>query len=181
MFLSDSAEILDRIEKVLAGRDYHEFRSLVHAMKGSSASMGTDRLTRTCSNLGGLSDEDRGYMPRSSVPPEDAFKQRFMTFMGPERGPAFYRSMALWNDAMAESVADFRAAHPDHRVLLVVGAFHVAGRLGTVTQFLARRPDDRARILVMQPTEGPMAATAKDRGEGDVVLKVRVVEQAPTN
>lgn len=131
--------------------------------------------------LGGLSEEDRGYMPRSSVPPEDAFKQRFMDFMGPERGPAFYRSMALWNDAMAESVADFRAAHPDHRVLLVVGAFHVAGRLGTVTQYLARRPDDRARILVMQPTEGPMAATAKDRGEGDVVLKVRVVEQAAAN
>ena len=40
------ARILERIEQVLAGRDYHEFRSLVHAMKGSSASMGTDRLTR---------------------------------------------------------------------------------------------------------------------------------------
>ena len=47
MFLADSAAIMERIEKVLAGRDYHEFRSLVHAMKGSSASMGTDRLTRT--------------------------------------------------------------------------------------------------------------------------------------
>ena len=39
-------------------RDYHEFRSLVHAMKGSSASMGTDRLTRTCSSLGSLSDAE---------------------------------------------------------------------------------------------------------------------------
>ena len=43
---------------MLAGRDYHEFRSLVHAMKGSSASMGTDRLTRTCSSLGSLSDAE---------------------------------------------------------------------------------------------------------------------------
>ena len=58
VFLSDSAAILERIEKVLAGRDYHEFRSLVHAMKGSSASMGTDRLTRTCTNLGNLSDAE---------------------------------------------------------------------------------------------------------------------------
>jgi HPt (histidine-containing phosphotransfer) domain-containing protein len=41
---------------VLAGRDYNEFRSLVHAMKGSSASMGTDRLTTLCSSLGNLSD-----------------------------------------------------------------------------------------------------------------------------
>jgi HPt (histidine-containing phosphotransfer) domain-containing protein len=58
VFLSDSAAILERIERVLAGRDYHEFRSLVHAMKGSSASMGTDRLTRMCGSLGGLSDAE---------------------------------------------------------------------------------------------------------------------------
>jgi uncharacterized iron-regulated protein len=128
--------------------------------------------------LSGLSEEDRDYMPRLSVPPDDAFKDRFMQLMGPTRGPAFYRSMALWNDAMAESVAEFRVAHPDHRVLLVVGGFHVAGRLGTVTQYLARRPDDRVRVLVMQPTEGPMVPTAEDRGEGDIVLKVRVVEAA---
>jgi HPt (histidine-containing phosphotransfer) domain-containing protein len=58
VFLSDSSAILERIEKVLAGRDYHEFRALLHAMKGSSASMGTDRLTRTCSSLGSLSDAE---------------------------------------------------------------------------------------------------------------------------
>ena len=58
VFLADSAAIMERIEKVLAGRDYHEFRSLVHAMKGSSASIGTDRLTRTCTSLGGLSDAE---------------------------------------------------------------------------------------------------------------------------
>jgi HPt (histidine-containing phosphotransfer) domain-containing protein len=46
------------MEQVLAGRNYHEFRSLVHAMKGSSASMGTDRLTRLCSSLGSLSDAE---------------------------------------------------------------------------------------------------------------------------
>ena len=58
VFLSDAATIMERIEKVLAARDYHEFRSLVHAMKGSAASMGTDRLTRTCSSLGSLSDSE---------------------------------------------------------------------------------------------------------------------------
>jgi two-component system, sensor histidine kinase RpfC len=58
VFLADSASLLERIEKVLAGRDYHEFRSLLHAMKGSSASIGTDRLTRACTNLGNLSDAE---------------------------------------------------------------------------------------------------------------------------
>ncbi|OGA72628.1 MAG: hypothetical protein A3G81_21690 [Betaproteobacteria bacterium RIFCSPLOWO2_12_FULL_65_14] len=58
VFVSDNSAILERIEQVLAGRDYHEFRSLVHAMKGSSASMGTDRLTRLCTKLGALSDAE---------------------------------------------------------------------------------------------------------------------------
>jgi two-component system sensor histidine kinase RpfC len=58
VFVSDSSGILERIEKVLAARDFHEFRSLVHAMKGSSASMGADRLTRACSSLGKLSDAE---------------------------------------------------------------------------------------------------------------------------
>jgi two-component system sensor histidine kinase RpfC len=58
IFVSDSASMLARMEQVLAGRDYHEFRSLVHAMKGSSASIGTDRLTSVCSSLGNLSDAE---------------------------------------------------------------------------------------------------------------------------
>jgi len=58
VFLADNAAIVERIERVLAGRDYHEFRSLMHAMKGSSASMGTDRLTRMCGTLGNLSDAE---------------------------------------------------------------------------------------------------------------------------
>jgi two-component system, sensor histidine kinase RpfC len=58
VFISDSSAILARIEQVLAARDYHEFRSLVHAMKGSSASMGTDRLTKLCGRLGALSDAE---------------------------------------------------------------------------------------------------------------------------
>ena len=49
-------EALGRIERSLAGRNYHEFRALLHAMKGSSASMGTDRLTVLCSLMDRLSD-----------------------------------------------------------------------------------------------------------------------------
>ena len=58
VFIADSASLLARMEQVLAARDYPEFRSLVHAMKGSSASIGTDRLTRLCTGLGGLTDAE---------------------------------------------------------------------------------------------------------------------------
>ena len=37
-------------------RNFGELRSLLHAMKGSSASMGTDRLTKLCGDFGKLSD-----------------------------------------------------------------------------------------------------------------------------
>ena len=58
VFVTDSAGILARMEQALATRDYHEIRSLLHALKGSSASIGTDRLTRLCGSLGGLTDAE---------------------------------------------------------------------------------------------------------------------------
>jgi len=58
VFLADNAALLPRIEQALAGRNFQEFRSLVHALKGSSASIGTDRLTRACASLSDLSDAE---------------------------------------------------------------------------------------------------------------------------
>jgi two-component system, sensor histidine kinase RpfC len=58
VFLADNTSLIGRVEQALAGRNYPELRSLLHAMKGSSASMGTDRLTRICASLGSLSDAE---------------------------------------------------------------------------------------------------------------------------
>jgi two-component system sensor histidine kinase RpfC len=71
IYLSDSVALLGRIEQALAARNYAEFRSLLHAMKGSSASMGVDRVTRACGQLGNLSDAElrlqaAGLLPKLS-------------------------------------------------------------------------------------------------------------------
>jgi two-component system, sensor histidine kinase RpfC len=58
VFLADNTVLIGRVEQALAGRNYPELRSLLHAMKGSSASMGTDRLTRVCATVGSLSDAE---------------------------------------------------------------------------------------------------------------------------
>ncbi|OGA70340.1 MAG: hypothetical protein A3G83_06225 [Betaproteobacteria bacterium RIFCSPLOWO2_12_FULL_68_20] len=58
VFIADNSTLLGRIEQALAARNCHELRSLLHAMKGSSASMGTDRLTQLCASLGRLSDAE---------------------------------------------------------------------------------------------------------------------------
>jgi len=40
---ADNTALVARMEQAVAARNYHEFKSLLHAMKGSSASMETDR------------------------------------------------------------------------------------------------------------------------------------------
>ncbi|HEV8694269.1 MAG TPA: ATP-binding protein, partial [Lysobacter sp.] len=58
VFVADNSALMGRIEQALAGRNYQDLRSLLHAMKGSSASMGTDRLTAACGTLSRLSDAE---------------------------------------------------------------------------------------------------------------------------
>lgn len=128
-----------------------------------------------------LTEEERATLPRSTHEVEDTYRARFMDLMGPERGASFFRSQSLWDDAMAEAIADFREAHPRHRVLFIVGAFHVTGGLGTLTKYAGRRPGDRTTTLVMtHDTEAHLPWRAGDAGLGDTVLKVRPeARQAP--
>ena len=58
VFVADNASLLARIEQAASVRNFHEIRSLVHALKGSSASMGADRLTEACMAFEGLSDSE---------------------------------------------------------------------------------------------------------------------------
>jgi two-component system sensor histidine kinase RpfC len=56
VFLADNATLVAKMETAVSAHAFQEFRSLLHALKGSSASMGTDRLTRLCTSLGALND-----------------------------------------------------------------------------------------------------------------------------
>ena len=148
-------------------------RRLVKAYRKSDADYAAFKDAQT--------PEDRALLPRSTSTPDDAYRARFMALMGEERGASFFRAQALWDDAMAEACADFRAANPGHRIMLIVGAFHVRGGLGTITKYAQRRPDDRARILCMRYTQSlPISFDDEDRDAGDVVLKVHIPATAPS-
>jgi two-component system sensor histidine kinase RpfC len=58
VFLEDNVTLLKKIEAALAGRSYVDFRAQLHAMKGSAASMGADRLTGLCRRYGKLTDSE---------------------------------------------------------------------------------------------------------------------------
>ncbi len=92
----------------------------------------------------------------------------------------FYRAQLLWDDAMAETLADYRAAHLRTRLMLIVGVFHVSDFGGTVTKFRARRPDDRVLTIVYRATQdGRFPFDPEDRHAGDIVIYGIVPEPEP--
>jgi two-component system sensor histidine kinase RpfC len=58
VFVADNVTLIAKIESALAARNVAEFRSHLHAMKGSAASMGAERLTGYCKDMGRLSDAE---------------------------------------------------------------------------------------------------------------------------
>jgi two-component system sensor histidine kinase RpfC len=58
VFIADSQSLLAKMEAAVAARNFGEFRAHLHAMKGSAASIGTERLTRLCATLGKNSDAE---------------------------------------------------------------------------------------------------------------------------
>lgn len=66
-FVNDSQQILNRLEGDAARLSIGEFRSLLHALKGSVSSVGADRLTQYCSRIGAMNDRDAQAQMRNSV------------------------------------------------------------------------------------------------------------------
>ena len=58
VYLEDNVSLLKKIDAALGARNYGELRAQLHAMKGSAASMGADRLTGLCARYGALSDSE---------------------------------------------------------------------------------------------------------------------------
>ncbi|MBC7804370.1 MAG: response regulator [Candidatus Parcubacteria bacterium] len=58
VFVADNVTLMAKMETSLAARNPAEFRSHLHAMKGSAASMGAERLTMFCKDIGRLSDSE---------------------------------------------------------------------------------------------------------------------------
>jgi two-component system sensor histidine kinase RpfC len=76
VFVADSLSLLAKMEAAVAARNFGDFRSQLHAMKGSAASIGTERLTRLCAKLGKSTDAELRLQASSLVRMlSDAFAQ----------------------------------------------------------------------------------------------------------
>ncbi len=82
-----------------------------------------------------------------------------------------YRAQSLWDDTMSDAVARHRRCYPNRRVLLVVGAFHIAKEGGTWTKLRQRRPGDRILTIVFRGTSDvPFTFSKEDQQAGDIVI-----------
>lgn len=67
VFLDDNAQLLEAMEKSMSNRDFAEFRKILHAMKGSAASIGAERLAQSCSDMNNRSDTEMRLQSRLLV------------------------------------------------------------------------------------------------------------------
>ena len=58
VFWADNLKLIAKMEAALSGRNVGEFRNHLHAMKGSAASMGAERLAGFCRDIGRLTDSE---------------------------------------------------------------------------------------------------------------------------
>lgn len=58
VFVADNVILLQKVQDSIVARNFSEFRNHLHAMKGSAASMGAERLARICNDQGRLTDAE---------------------------------------------------------------------------------------------------------------------------
>ena len=148
----------------LSGKTFEEFRATTQPADRELLPVSSELLT------GGYYDrfveamkDHMTVTPATSQPSTEVSAEEKML-----RG---YRAQSLWDDTMAESVAGYRADHPDRRIMLVVGKFHVASEGGTMVKVKRLRPNDRILTIVYHGTSStPLKFDEADRGAGDVVI-----------
>ena len=67
VFVGDNRHLLEKMERSLAAKDFAEFRRLLHAMKGSAASIGAEQLAQVCTAMNGLTDSEMELQLRQLV------------------------------------------------------------------------------------------------------------------
>lgn len=76
VFVGDNQQLLEAMERSVGNRDFAEFRRLLHAMKGSAASIGAERLAQVCGEMNNQSDAEMRLQSRLLV---ESVQQEFGT------------------------------------------------------------------------------------------------------
>lgn len=110
-------------------------------------------------SLDGIAKDDVQYLPKVHKAGSQAYREKFAATMKgmngmsggmqipPQMIEPMFMAQCLKDDAMAESIADYRSSHPQSVIYHVVGNFHSEGHLGLVEKTESLRPDDKVAVI----------------------------------
>ena len=115
------------------------------------------------SGLASLSVEEKASIPAQLDSSDKTYEERLRkvfqehkTEKG-ERFDFFYQAQVLWDETMAESVADFLEAHPTYQMVVLAGSGHLAHGSG-IPRRVARRTGFKSAIILNGSEFGKEAA-----------------------
>lgn len=73
---------------------------------------------------------------------------------GSEQFERFFEVQVLWDETMAEMIANYLALSPDHRVIVLVGQGHIVYGYGIPARLARRLPDVVQRTVLLNPAPG---------------------------
>jgi len=95
-------------------------------------------------SIASLSDEERTQLPPDRDLALPGYQERIHSVFtmhaapSPDRFKGFLQAQALWDETMAATAADYLAAHPDQRLVVLAGVGHVA-KADAIPPRVARR------------------------------------------
>lgn len=99
-----------------------------------------------------LDETERHYLAAEINTADSLYKDKFMASMHhgqPEQTERQYAAQITWDETMAESIVNYRKAHPQTQIVHIAGKFHTEGGLGTANSILRRAPE--LKVVVITP------------------------------
>ena len=107
--------------------------------------------------LAALPAADRARLPQHIEDADAAYRERLRKIFDehPDQGnfDRFVEAQLVWDETMAESVANYLAAHPDKSMIVLAGEGHIAFRSGIPDRVSRRLPGIQMAVLL--PADKP--------------------------
>ncbi len=152
------------------GFDYHLYKPILDYCRTNRIPVVALNLRREITEkvskggMDSLTDEERRELPRETDFSDQEYRDRLKETFAQHRGRSeektfdfFLQSQILWDETMAESVADYLAKHPERKMVVVAGGGHLAYGSG-IPRRVFRRNGQSYTIALNDGDLGPGVA-----------------------
>jgi aminopeptidase N len=139
--------------------DYNLYRPILQFARGekipvAALNIRTEIVEKVARHgLDSLSEEERKFIPRQMDFSDEAYRDRLREIFREHKDfpgrnfDFFYQAQILWDESMAESIDSFLKTNPDHQMVVLAGAGHLAFGSG-IPRRTARRNGLKYAILL---------------------------------